>query len=400
MKTVNDFNFKGKKVLLRCDFNVPLDKTTLEITDDTRIRESLPTIKKLLEDGAAVILMSHLGKPSETGYEAKFSLAPVAKRLSEKLSLNVQLASDIFGEGTKKDAANLKAGEVLLLENLRFLKAEQKPDTDPEFAKYLASLGDVYVNDAFGTAHRAHTSTAIIADYFPHNKYFGLLLAREVNNLEKLLNSAEKPFTAILGGSKVSSKIEIIENLLPRVNTILIGGGMAYTFFKALGGKIGNSLCEDDKLELAKEILAKANDLGVRIFLPVDTLAGDKFDNDANSRTVPTNDIPDGWKGMDIGTEAIELFKEKILESKTILWNGPMGVFEFDNFGKGTSEIALAVAEATQKTAFSAVGGGDSIAAINKNKLVDQISYISTGGGAMLEYLEGKTLPGVAALLK
>ncbi|GHU86598.1 phosphoglycerate kinase [Bacteroidia bacterium] len=398
MRTISDVNFAGKKVLVRCDFNVPLDKaTSTTITDDTRIRESLPTIKKLLSDGASVILMSHLGKPSETGFEPKFSLAPVATRLKELLGVNVNLASDIFENKTIEDAANLKSGEILLLENLRFLKGEQKGDV--EFAKYLANLGNAYVNDAFGTAHRAHASTAVIAQFFPNNKYFGFLLEKEVKNLEKLLNNPEKPFTAIIGGSKVSSKIDIIKNLIPRVNNMIIGGGMAYTFAKAVGGKIGKSIVENDKLDVALEAIALMNDNKVRLFLPIDSLCGDKFADDANTAIYPTNAISDEWEGMDIGPESTKLFEEICLQSKTILWNGPMGVFEFDTFGKGTTAIAKAVAAATEKGAFSAIGGGDSVAAINKNHLADKMSYISTGGGAMLEYLEGKTLPGVAAIL-
>ncbi len=397
MKTIQDQNFNNKKVLVRCDFNVPLQKETLEITDDTRIRESLPTIKKLLADGAALILMSHLGRPSETGFEGKYSLKPVAERLSKLLGINVKLADDIFENKTIENAKNLKSGEVLLLENLRFLPGEQKGDV--AFAKYLADLGEAYVNDAFGTAHRAHASTAVIAQFFPNNKYFGFLLAHEITNLEKLLNHAEHPFTAIIGGSKVSSKIDILKNLIPRVDNMIIGGGMAYTFIKAMGGQIGKSICELDKLDLAKEIMQEMDAKGVKYFFPVDSVAGDKFDNDANIKTFPSNEIPDEWEGMDAGPESIKTFEEIIQSSKTILWNGPMGVFEFANFGHGTTAIAKAVAAATSKGAFSAIGGGDSVAAINQNKLADQMSYISTGGGAMLEYLEGKTLPGIAAVM-
>ncbi|GHS86170.1 phosphoglycerate kinase [Bacteroidia bacterium] len=396
MKTIKDISFSGKKALVRCDFNVPLDKSQV-ITDDTRIRESLPTIKKLLADGAAVILMSHLGRPAETGFESKYSLAPVAAHLTKTLGIPVKLASDIFESKTVEDAKNLKAGEVLLLENLRFLPDEQKGNV--EFAKYLASLGNVYVNDAFGTAHRAHASTAVIAQFFPTDKYFGFLLANEITNLDKLLHHADKPFTAIIGGSKVSSKIDIIKNLIPRVNNLIIGGGMAYTFVKAQGGKIGASICEDDKLELALDILNLMKQQGVQCYLPVDTLCGDKFDNDANQKVFPIAAIEDGWQGMDIGDATISLFEDVIAKSKTILWNGPMGVFEFSTFAKGTTVIAQAVAKATKQGAFSAIGGGDSVAAINQNGLASQMSYISTGGGAMLEYLEGRTLPGVAAIL-
>ncbi len=398
MKTIQNQNFSGKKVLVRCDFNVPLNKDTREITDDTRIRESLPTIKKLLADGAALILMSHLGRPSETGFEEKYSLKPVAKHLSKLLGIHVKLADDIFENKTIENAKALKPGEVLLLENLRFLPGEQKGDET--FAKYLAGLGDSYVNDAFGTAHRAHASTAVIAKFFPNDKYFGFLLANEITNLEKLLNHAERPFTAIIGGSKVSSKIDILKNLIPRVDNMIIGGGMAYTFIKAMGGQIGKSICENDKLDLAKEIMQEMDAKGVKYYFPTDSLCGDKFDNDANIKTFPSNAIPDEWEGMDAGAESIKTFEKIVQSSKTILWNGPMGVFEFANFGHGTTAIAKAVAAATSNGAFSAIGGGDSVAAINQNKLADQMSYISTGGGAMLEYLEGKTLPGIAAILE
>ncbi|MDR0438596.1 MAG: phosphoglycerate kinase [Bacteroidales bacterium] len=397
MKTIQDQNFANQKVLVRCDFNVPLNKETREITDDTRIRESLPTIKKLLADGAAVILMSHLGRPSETGFEEKFSLKPVAEHLSQLLGINVKLAEDIFEGKTIENAKSSKPGEVLLLENLRFLPGEQKGDV--AFAKYLADLGDSYVNDAFGTAHRAHASTAVIAQFFPDKKYFGFLLANEIKNLEKLLHYAEKPFTAIIGGSKISSKIDILKNLIPRVDNIIIGGGMGYTFIKAMGGEIGLSICEDDKLDFARDIMKEMEEKGVKFYLPIDAVCGDKFDNNANIKVFPSNAIPSDWEGMDAGPESIKIFENVILSSKTILWNGPLGVFEFENFGHGTTAIAKTVAAATKNGAFSAVGGGDSISAINQNKLADQMSYISTGGGAMLEYLEGKTLPGIAAIL-
>jgi phosphoglycerate kinase len=398
MKTIQDQNFANQKVLVRCDFNVPLNKETREITDDTRIRESLPTIKKLLADGAAVILMSHLGRPSETGFEEKYSLKPVAEHLSKLLGINVKLADDIFENKTIENAKNLKSGEVLLLENLRFCAGEQKGDT--AFAKYLADLGDAYVNDAFGTAHRAHASTAVIAQFFPNSKYFGFLLANEITNLEKLLNHAERPFTAIIGGAKVSSKIDVLKNLIPKVDNMIIGGGMAYTFIKAMGGQIGKSICEDDKLDLAKEIMTEMDAKGVKYYFPIDSVCGDKFDNDANIKTLLSNSIPSDWEGMDAGMESVKAFEKIIQLSKTILWNGPMGVFEFANFAHGTTAIAKAVAEATKNGAFSAIGGGDSVAAINQNKLADQMSYISTGGGAMLEYLEGRVLPGVAAILQ
>jgi len=397
MRTIQDKNFNNQKVLVRCDFNVPLHKETREITDDTRIRESLPTIKKLLADGAAVILMSHLGRPSETGFEEKFSLKPVAEHLSKLLNINVKLADDIFENKTIENAKNLKPGEVLLLENVRFLPGEQKGDV--AFAKYLSELGDAYVNDAFGTAHRAHASTAIIAQFFPNDKYFGFLLANEIKNLEKLLNNPEKPFTAIIGGAKVSGKIDILKNLIPKVDNMIIGGGMAYTFIKAMGGEIGKSICEDDKLDLARDTMKEMDAKGVKYYFPTDSVCGDKFDNNANIKTFPSSAIEAEWEGMDAGPESIKTFEKVILDSKTILWNGPMGVFEFENFGHGTTAIAKAVAGATKNGAFSAIGGGDSVAAINQNKLAEQMSYISTGGGAMLEYLEGKTLPGVAAIL-
>lgn len=397
MKTIADVNFAGKKVLVRCDFNVPMDKD-FNITDDTRMRESLPTIQKLLKDRAAVILMSHLGRPKEIGFEAAFSLAPVAKHLSKLLGMEVQFAQDVFESKTLDAAKNLQAGQVLLLENLRFLPGEQKGDEN--FAKLLASMGEVYVNDAFGTAHRAHASTAIIAKFFPNDKYFGFLLANEVENLEKLLNNADKPFTAVIGGSKVSSKIDILKNLIPRVDNMIIGGGMAYTFIKAMGGTVGNSICELDKLDLAIDIMKEMEAKGVKLYLPTDTVIADAFDNNANRKTVPTNSIPDGWEGLDIGEESRKTFSDVVMNSKTILWNGPMGVFEMENFKQGTKVIAEVVAKATKNGAFSAIGGGDSVAAINQYGLADQMSYVSTGGGAMLEYLEGKTLPGVAAILK
>ncbi|MCL2414195.1 MAG: phosphoglycerate kinase [Bacteroidales bacterium] len=397
MKTIQDQNFNSQKVLVRCDFNVPLYKETREITDDTRIRESLPTIKKLLADGASLILMSHLGRPSETGFEEKFSLKPVAEHLSKLLGINVKLAEDIFETKTIENAKNLKPGEVLLLENLRFLPGEQKGDA--AFAKYLADLGDAYVNDAFGTAHRAHASTAVIAQFFPDKKYFGFLLANEITNLEKLLNHAQKPFTAIIGGAKISSKIDILKNLIPKVDNMIIGGGMAYTFIKAMGGEIGNSICENDKLDLAKDIIKEMDAKGVKYYFPTDSVCGENFDNNTEIKVFPSNAISAGWQGMDAGPESVKTFEKIISESKTILWNGPMGVFEFSSFGHGTTAIAKAVATATKNGAFSAIGGGDSVAAINQNKLADQMSYISTGGGAMLEYLEGKTLPGIAAIL-
>lgn len=397
MKTIKDHLFAGKKIIMRCDFNVPLDKD-FKITDDTRIKESLPSIKKLLNDGAAVILMSHLGRPKENGFEAAYSLAPVATYLSQVLGLQVQFESDVFTEKTAQNAQNLKMGEVLLLENLRFVPGEQKGDE--EFAKYLAGMADVYVNDAFGTAHRAHASTAVIAKFFPNDKYFGLLLSQEVVNLEKLLNHAERPYTAIIGGAKVSSKIDVLINLMDKVDNMIIGGGMAYTFAKAMGGTVGTSLCEDDKLDLAREIIAQMKAKGVNLYLPTDTVAAQEFKNESPAKVVLTMEIPEGWMGLDLGPDSIRVFNDAILASKTILWNGPMGVFEMENFKKGTMSIGETIALATSKGAFSAVGGGDSVAAVNQGGLADKMSYVSTGGGAMLEYLEGKELPGVAAILK
>ncbi|MDR1973696.1 MAG: phosphoglycerate kinase [Bacteroidales bacterium] len=391
MKTLNQGNFKEKKVLLRCEMNVPIKDGV--ITDDTRIRESLPTINYLLENGAAIIIMAHLGRPEGTGYEEAFSLKPVAAHLSKLLGKPVAVAGDVFKEKTEEAAKALKAGEILMLENVRFVKGETKGDE--AFAKYLASLGEVYVNDAFGTTHRAHSSTAVIAQFFPNDKYVGKLLEHEIVNLEKLVKTPEHPFTAIIGGAKVSSKIDVLKNLVDKVDNLIIGGGMAYTFIKALGGQIGKSLCEDDKLDLAKEILAIYKEKGVQLALPVDTLVADAFDNNANRKVVPTMEIPAEWEGMDIGPKSIDAFKDIVRSSKTILWNGPLGVFEMDNFAAGTLEVGKCVGESN---AFSAVGGGDSIAAVNKLGIASKISYISTGGGAMIEYLEGKTLPGIAAL--
>lgn len=395
MQDFSTFNFSGKKALIRVDFNVPLNDK-FEITDDTRIRAAIPTIKKILEDGGSVILMSHLGRPKE-GPTNKYSLKHLIPHLSELLGTKVGFADDCIGAQAKEKAAALKPGEVLLLENLRFYKQEEKGDKD--FAKQLASLGDVYVNDAFGTAHRAHASTAIIADFFPEGKkLFGLLMENEVKSAEKVLKSAEKPFTAIMGGAKVSDKILLIENLLERADHIIIGGGMAYTFFKAQGGKVGNSLVEEDRLQTAKELLEKAKAKNVKIHLPADSVIADKFDANANTATADNNDIPDGWMGLDIGEKAIKEFREVILASKTILWNGPMGVFEMEKFQKGTKAVAEAIAEATQKGAFSLIGGGDSVAAINQFGYADKVSYVSTGGGAMLEFFEGKELPGIKAI--
>ena len=402
LKTVDTINFAGKRALIRVDFNVPLDKQ-YNVTDDTRIRSAIPTIKKILSDGGSVVLMSHLGRPlkklNEDGtinYE-KHSLKHTISTLEGYLGVKVQFATDCASEEAFALSAHLKAGEVLLLENLRFYKEEEKGDA--AFAEKLAKHGDIYVNDAFGTAHRAHASTTIVANYFTDDKkVFGYLMAAEVANADKVYNKAEKPFTAIIGGAKVSDKILILENLLDKADNILIGGGMAYTFLKALGKKIGNSLCEEDKLELALTILEKAKAKGVKIYLPVDHVLADKFDASANTQTVSVDDTPDGWMGLDIAEKTIEQYSDVITASKTILWNGPMGVFEMEKFQKGTVAIANAVAAATGNGAFSLVGGGDSVAAVNQFGLADKVSYVSTGGGALLEIFEGKTLPGVKAI--
>ncbi len=395
MSAFSQHNFANEKALVRVDFNVPLNDK-YEITDDTRIRATLPTIKKILSDGGSAILMSHLGRPKD-GPTEKYSLRHLVLHLKELLKTNILFAADCIGEPATTAAANLKPKEVLLLENLRFHKEEEKGDKG--FAEQLSKLGDVYVNDAFGTAHRAHASTAVIAQFFPKGKkMFGLLMEAEVKSAEKVMHEAQRPFTAIIGGAKVSDKILIIENLLERASDIIIGGGMAFTFIKAMGGKIGNSLCEDDRLETASDLLKKAEDKGVRIHLPSDSTIADKFDANANDSTAPTNNIPDGWMGLDIGENACEQFANVIHTSRTILWNGPMGVFEMAKFQHGTKAIAKAVAEATRKGAFSLVGGGDSVAAVNQFGYADKVSYVSTGGGALLEYFEGKELPGIAAI--
>lgn len=395
MKTVNDFNFNGKKALIRVDFNVPQDEN-LKVTDNTRIVSAKPTIDKILKDGGSVILMTHLGRPKGQVTD-KYSLKHIVDEVSKVLGVPVKFVDECVGPKAEKAAADLKPGEVLLLENLRFHNEEEKGDEG--FAKELAKLGDIYVNDAFGTAHRAHASTAIIAKFFPSNKCFGLLMAKELDAIQKVLKTGEKPVTAILGGSKVSSKITIIENILPVVNNLIIGGGMTYTFIKAQGGKIGNSICEDDKQELALDILKKAKEKGVKVYLPEDSVIGDDFSNDANRKVVDTNDIPDGWEGLDVGPKTIKTFSDVILASKTILWNGPLGVFEMPNFAVGTKAIGDAIGEATKNGAFSLVGGGDSVAFVKQNNYTDKVSYVSTGGGAMLESLEGRELPGVAAIL-
>lgn len=396
MSKFSDHNFSGQKALVRVDFNVPLNDK-YEITDDTRIKAAIPTIKKITGDGGSAILMSHFGRP-KGGPEEKYSLKHLVKHLGDLLGdTKVLFADDCIGDQAFQAAGMLLPGEVLLLENLRFYKEEEKGDE--KFAEKLSKLGDVWVNDAFGTAHRAHASTAVIAKFFPAEKrMFGLLMEAEVASAEKVLHHSEKPFLAIIGGAKVSDKILIIENLLERATDIIIGGGMAYTFMKAEGGKIGNSLCEDDRLDTAKELLEKAVGKGVCIHLPADSVIANKFAADAETSSAPSNAVPDGWMGLDIGPNAVKQFVNVIHHSKTILWNGPMGVFEMENFQHGTKAIATAVAEATQKGAFSLVGGGDSVAAVNQFGFADKVSYVSTGGGAMLEYFEGKTLPGIAAV--
>ena len=396
MKTVSQFNFSGHRAVIRVDFNVPLDKQTFAVTDDNRLRAALPTINKIINEGGAVVIMSHLCRP-KTGPEDKYSLRHVVQPLSVLLAKPVQFVNDCIGDVAVNAAKNLKAGEILLVENLRFHPEEEKGDE--LFAQELAKLGDVYVNDAFGTAHRAHASTTIIAKYFDAaHKMFGFLMAAEVAAGTKVLHHHEKPFTAITGGAKVSDKIMILERLLEKADNIIIGGGMAYTFFKAMGGNIGSSLCEADKLDTAKELLEKAKAKGVQILLPVDSILADKFDNAAQIQSGDSNNIPDCWMGLDIGEKAIQQFTDVIAASKTILWNGPMGVFEMENFSKGTITIAKAIAAATKSGAYSLVGGGDSVAAVNKFHLADEVSYVSTGGGAMLEFFEGKVLPGVAAI--
>ena len=393
MKTINDINFKGKRALVRVDFNVPLDKS-FNVTDDNRIRATIPTLKKILNDGGSCILMSHLGRPKD-GPEDKFSLRHTIKKTEELLGQKVKFASDCIGDEAFKVSAELKAGEVLLLENLRFYKQEEKGDE--AFAKKLSRHGNIYVNDAFGTAHRAHASTTIVAQFFD-DKCAGLVMAAELDNAQKVIEKAAKPFTAIMGGAKISDKILIIENLLDKVDNLVIGGGMAYTFFKALGGAVGNSLVEEDKLDLAKELIQKAKNKSVELILPIDSVVADKFAADANTQVTNNNAIPNGWMGLDIGPQAISVFKKAIEESKTILWNGPMGVFEMEKFADGTKAIAQAVVNATKKGAFSLIGGGDSAAAVAQLGFSDDVSYVSTGGGALLEYFEGKVLPGVKAL--
>ncbi len=393
MKTIDQYNFAGKKALIRVDYNVPLDNN-FQVTDDTRLQATIPTIHKILKDGGSVILMSHLGRP-KSGPSEEFSLKHLVKYLDDTFKKEVKFADDCIGEDARNKAAALKPGDILLLENLRFYKEEEKGD--PAFAQKLAALGDVYVNDAFGTAHRAHASTAVIAQYFT-DKVCGYVMQAELDNARKVLENAERPFTAIMGGAKISDKILIIERLLDRVDNLIIGGGMSYTFYKALGANIGNSLLEADKVDLARELIGKAKTKGVNLILPADSVAADGFKNDAASKEVDNQNIPDGWMGLDIGPQARETFARTIENSKTILWNGPMGVFEFPNFAKGTIRVAEAVVKATEKGGFSLIGGGDSAAAINNLGFGEQVSYVSTGGGALLEYMEGKELPGVKAL--
>ncbi|MEO2050399.1 phosphoglycerate kinase [Flagellimonas beolgyonensis] len=395
MKTIDDFNFEGKKALIRVDFNVPLD-ANFNVTDTSRIDAAKPTILKVLEDGGSAVLMSHLGRPDGKA-NPDMSLSHICETVSEIIGVQVKFAEDCVGKAAEDAVADLQDGEVLLLENLRFHKEEEAGDE--AFAEALSKLGDIYVNDAFGTAHRAHASTTIIAKFFPNQKCFGYLLAKEIKAIDKVMATGEKPVTAILGGAKVSSKITIIENILDKVDNLIIGGGMTYTFVKAQGGKVGDSICEDDKMELALEILKQAEAKNVKVYLPVDVLAADAFDNNANTQFVDVDKIPDGWQGLDAGPKSLEIFKQVILASKTILWNGPVGVFEMENFAKGTIAIGNYIDEATEGGAFSLVGGGDSVAAVKQFGFEDKVSYVSTGGGAMLESLEGRTLPGIAAIL-
>lgn len=395
MKTIDNFNFENKKALIRVDFNVPLNGD-FQVTDTNRIEAAKPTIDKILKDGGSAVLMSHLGRPQ--GFQDEFSLKHIVAKASEILGVEVKFVEDCVGEKAEAAVADLKAGEVLLLQNLRYYKEETKGDE--AFAEKLSKLGDIYVNDAFGTAHRAHASTTIVAQFFPEAKCFGYLLAKEIESIEKVMSTGEKPVTAILGGSKVSSKITIIENILDKVDNLIIGGGMTYTFIKAQGGKVGNSICEDDKQELALDILKQAEAKGVKVYIPVDVVAADDFSNSANTQISDVKEIPDGWEGLDAGPKTLEIFKDVILNSKTILWNGPVGVFEMETFAKGTIAVGDYIAEATEKGAFSLVGGGDSVAAVKQFGFQDKVSYVSTGGGAMLESLEGKTLPGIAAILK
>ena len=395
MKTLNDFNFKNKKALIRVDFNVPLD-ANFKVTDATRIQAAKPTIIKILEDGGSCVLMSHLGRPK--GVQEEFSLKHIVSKVEDIIGVETQFVNNCVGEDVEQAVANLEPGKILILENLRFHEEETKGDKG--FAEQLSKLGDIYVNDAFGTAHRAHASTTVVAQFFKENKCFGYLLEQEIKSIEKVMKTGEKPVLAVLGGAKVSSKITIIENILDKVDHLIIGGGMSFTFAKANGGKVGDSICEDDKIPLALDILKQAKEKNVQIHLPVDVKAADKFDNNASTQICDINNIPDGWQGLDAGPKSLEKFKDVVLESKTILWNGPLGVFEMENFANGTIELGNFIAEATKNGAFSLVGGGDSVAAVKQFGFEDKVSYVSTGGGAMLESLEGKTLPGIAAILE
>jgi phosphoglycerate kinase len=395
MASISTYDFLGKRALIRVDFNVPLNKETFQVSDDTRIRAAIPTIKHILEKGGSVVLMSHLGRPKE-GNDPNFSLRHIVYRIEELLGKPVKFSSDCIGSTALEMSSNLKAGEVLLLENVRFYKQETAGTIS--FAEELVKHGDCYVNDAFGTAHRAHASTTVVANYFPNDKMFGFLLEAEIKSVDRVLNSTDKPLTAIVGGAKVSSKITIIERLIEKVDNLIVGGGMAYTFVKAMGGNVGNSLVEDDYLTVAKDIIAKAKEKNVNLYVPTDTIIADKFDNNATTQLVSINEIPSGWMGLDVGPESIKACSEIIENSKLILWNGPMGVFEMSSFQKGTVEVANAIVRATEKGAFSLIGGGDSVAAINQFGLTDKVSYVSTGGGAMLEYLEGIELPGIKAI--
>jgi len=395
MKTIDDFNFKDKKALIRVDFNVPLNDD-FKVADTNRIEAAKPTVIKILEDGGSAILMSHLGRPKGQ-VNPDLSLSHIEDSVSNIIGVEVKFVDDCVGKSAEEAVAALQPGEVILLENLRFHAEEEAGDT--HFAEQLSKLGDIYVNDAFGTAHRAHASTTVVAQFFPENKCFGYLLAKEIEAIDKVMETGEKPVLAILGGAKVSSKITIIENILDKVDHLIIGGGMTYTFVKAKGGQIGDSICEDDKMDLAIDILKQAKEKGVEVHIPVDVLAADDFANDANTKVIDVDKIPSGWQGLDAGPKTLENFKEVILKAKTILWNGPIGVFEMENFAKGTIAIGKAIDEATQKGAFSLVGGGDSVAAVKQFGFEDKVSYVSTGGGAMLESLEGKTLPGIAAII-
>ena len=395
MKTLNDFNFKNKNALIRVDFNVPLD-SNFNVTDATRIEAAKPTIIKILEDGGSCILMSHLGRPK--GAQDEFSLKHIVSKVEDIIGVETQFIDNCVGDTAEQAASNLQPGKILILENLRFHEEETKGDKD--FAEQLSKLGDIYVNDAFGTAHRAHASTTVVAQFFPESKCFGYLLEQEIKSIDKVMKTGEKPVLAVLGGAKVSSKITIIENILDKVDHLIIGGGMSFTFAKANGGKVGDSICEDDKMPLALEILKQAKEKNVQVHLPVDVIAADKFDNNANTQICDINAIPDGWQGLDAGPKSLENFKAVVLESKTILWNGPLGVFEMENFANGTIQLGNYIAQATKNGAFSLVGGGDSVAAVKQFGFEDKVSYVSTGGGAMLESLEGKTLPGIAAILE